>query len=74
MSRFSLLPLVLVLAAPAFAKPVPVSCSDLWSALTDTLVLSRHFALTAYDAAYVELGLPAGVEYAGDAAAHEASA
>ena len=45
MSRFSLLPLLLVLVAPAFAKPVPVSCSDLYSAVTETLGNPGNYAI-----------------------------
>jgi hypothetical protein len=45
MSRFSLLPLLLVLAAPAFARPVPVPCSDLWSAVTETLGNTGNYAI-----------------------------
>jgi hypothetical protein len=37
MSRLSLLPLLLVLGAPAFAKPHPIPCDDLWSAVSETL-------------------------------------
>jgi hypothetical protein len=46
MSRFSLLSsLLLVLAAPAFAKPSPVPCSDLWSAVTETLGNPGNYAI-----------------------------
>jgi hypothetical protein len=49
MSRFSVLSLILILAAPAFAKPYPVPCSDLWSAVTDTFGDARNYKIVATD-------------------------
>jgi hypothetical protein len=39
--------LLLVLSAPAFAKPYPVPCSDLWSAVTDTLGNANNYKIIA---------------------------
>jgi hypothetical protein len=47
MSRLSLLSLLLVLATPAFAKPHPLPCSDLWSAVTDTLGNQANYSIIA---------------------------
>ena len=44
--------LLLVLAAPAIAKPhstVPVPCSDLWSAVEDTLGNAGNYTILASD-------------------------
>lgn len=49
MSRLSLLSLFLALAAPAFAKPYPLPCSDLWSAVTDTLGNRGNYIIAAID-------------------------
>jgi hypothetical protein len=49
MSRLSLLSLFLALAAPAFAKPYPLPCSDLWSAVTDTLGDPGNYTIVAID-------------------------
>jgi hypothetical protein len=47
MSRSFLLFLLLVLAAPAFAKSRPLPCSDLWSAVTDTLGNQGNYSIIA---------------------------
>jgi hypothetical protein len=47
MSRLKILPLFLVLSASAFAKPNPIPCSDLWSALTDTLSNPGNYSILA---------------------------
>jgi hypothetical protein len=54
MSRFSLLSVLLTLAVPAFAKPYPVQCSDLWSAVTDTLGNAGDYKIVATDEAQMK--------------------
>jgi len=49
MSRSSLLSLAFLLAAPAFAKPYPLPCSDLWSAVTDALGNTGNYKIIAAD-------------------------
>lgn len=49
MSRFSFLFFLLVLAPQAFAKPYPLPCSDLWSAVTDTLGNAGNYKIVAND-------------------------
>jgi hypothetical protein len=49
MSRLSLLFLFLALAAPVFAKPYPIPCSELWSAVTDTLGDQGNYTILAAD-------------------------
>ena len=49
MSRSSLLSLAFLLAAPAFAKPYPLPCSDLWSAVTDALGNTGNYKIVAAD-------------------------
>jgi hypothetical protein len=49
MSRLSLLPLLLVFAAPVFAKPYPLPCKDLWSAVTDTLSNPGNYKIIGTD-------------------------
>jgi len=48
---FRLLPLslLIVLAAPAFAKPYPLPCSELWSAVADTLDNPGNYTIVAID-------------------------
>jgi len=40
---------LLVLATTAFAKPYPLPCSDLWSAVTDTLGNERNYTILSSD-------------------------
>jgi len=49
MSRFSLLSLLLLLPAPAFAKPYPLPCRDLWSAVTETLGNMGNYRILGTD-------------------------
>jgi len=49
MARSLVFILLLVLSAPAFAKPYPVPCSDLWSAVTDTLGNAGNYKIVASD-------------------------
>jgi hypothetical protein len=49
MARSLVFILLLFLAAPAFAKPYPVPCSDLWSAVTDTLGNAGNYKIVATD-------------------------
>ena len=49
MLRFSFLALLFLLAMPAFAKPYPNPCNDLWSAVTDTLNNPGHYKIIAAD-------------------------
>ena len=49
MFRLSLLSLFLALATPAFAKPYSLPCSDLWSAVTDTLGNPGNYKILASD-------------------------
>jgi hypothetical protein len=48
MSRFFAFLFLLVLTAPAFAKPRP-SCGELWSALTETLSKQDDYRIVATD-------------------------
>ncbi len=53
MARFMVVALFFVLiSVPAFGKPnsvYPVSCSDLWDAVRDTLGVARDYAVVAAD-------------------------
>ncbi|MGA8669619.1 MAG: hypothetical protein WB679_07070 [Terracidiphilus sp.] len=49
MTRSFVFILLLVLTTPAFAKPYPVPCSDLWSAVTDTLGNAGNYKIVATD-------------------------
>ncbi len=49
MSRFSLLSLFLLLPAPAFAKPYPLPCREVWSAVTDTLGNMGNYRIIGTD-------------------------
>jgi hypothetical protein len=49
MARSLVFILLLFLAAPAFAKPYPAPCSDLWSAVTDTLGNAGNYKIVATD-------------------------
>ncbi len=49
MSRSPLLALLFLLAMPAFAKPYPLPCSDLWSAVTETLGSPGTYKIIAED-------------------------
>jgi hypothetical protein len=41
--------LLLGLTTPAFAKPYPIPCGDLWSAVTDTLANAGNYKIVATD-------------------------
>ena len=49
MARSLVFILLLALATPAFAKPYPIPCSDLWSAVTDTLGNQGNYKIVATD-------------------------
>lgn len=49
MSKSLLLSLVFVLATPAFAKPYPLSCSDLWGPVTDVLSNQGNYKVIGAD-------------------------
>lgn len=49
MSKLSILPLLILLAAPAFAKPYPLPCDALWRVLTDTLRNEANYKIVAAD-------------------------
>jgi len=49
MTRSFVFILLLVLTTQAFAKPYPVPCSDLWSAVTDTLGNAGNYKIVATD-------------------------
>lgn len=49
MSRLLSLFLLFVLATPAFAKPFPLPCSELWGAVTDTLGNPGNYAINSFD-------------------------
>jgi hypothetical protein len=49
MYRLSLLSLLLVLSVPAFAKPYPLPCTDLWSGVTDALGNTGNYKIVASD-------------------------
>jgi hypothetical protein len=49
MSKSLLLSLVFVLATPAFAKPYPLSCSDLWGTVTDVLGNQGNYKIVTTD-------------------------
>jgi hypothetical protein len=49
MARSLVFILLLVLTTPAFAKPYPPPCSDLWSAVTDTLGNAGNYKILATD-------------------------
>lgn len=54
MARFPVFILLLVLTTPAFAKHYPPPCSDLWSALTDTLGNARDYEILASDSGHMK--------------------
>lgn len=63
MARLSILSLLLVLAAPVFAKPYPLPCKDLWSAVTDTLSNAGNYKIIGSDdeqmkASFIVVGDP----------------
>jgi hypothetical protein len=47
MSRFSLVSLFIALAVPAFAKPFPLPCNDVWAAVKDTLQNTDNYRIVA---------------------------
>ena len=47
MSRFWVLPLLFAFAVPAFPKSNPLPCSELWSAVTDTLGNQGNYKVIA---------------------------
>ena len=49
MSRLWFLSLLFLLAAPALAKPDPLSCGDLWSAVMETLGNKGNYIILASD-------------------------
>jgi hypothetical protein len=49
MARSLVFILLLVLTTPAFAKHHPIPCSDLWSAVTDTLGNAGNYKIVATD-------------------------
>jgi hypothetical protein len=49
MPRFAVVLLLLDLVTPAFAKPYPVPCNDLWSTVSDTLGDARNYKIVATD-------------------------
>lgn len=60
MARSSVFILLLVLATPAFAKHYPPPCSDLWSALTDTLGNERNYKILASNSDHMKASFVVG--------------
>ena len=49
MSRLSFVALLFLVVMPAFAKPYPLPCSDLWTVVTETLGNPGNYAIVAED-------------------------
>ena len=54
MARSLVFILLFILTTPAFAKRTPPPCSDLWSALTDTLGNKHNYEILASDSDHLK--------------------